>query len=176
MLHEGNHRVALWPKPAKAVLQFSLQFSAIFIAIACNRSAIGMQQGMQLGMQLVATVATSSCNCDCNTVATFNDPSKQGLASPRKLHRWVQHVLKPPCTSFRGLHGFLEDKQTAVAAPGCNLQSPDLQPGLQPDLQPALQRLLQACNSFAVLLATFLATFLQFCIYCLACFSRSATL
>jgi hypothetical protein len=81
------HRVALWPKPANAALQLFLQLLATSSQFDCNRSAIGMQQGMQLGMQLVAPVATSSCNCNCNTSATFKDPSKQGLASPRKLHR-----------------------------------------------------------------------------------------
>jgi hypothetical protein len=96
----------LLPKPAKAVLQLSLQLVATALQFDCNRFAIGMQQGMQIGMQLVATVATSSCKCNCNTFANLNDPSKQGLASPRELHKWVQRVKQPPYTSFRGLHGF----------------------------------------------------------------------
>jgi uncharacterized pyridoxal phosphate-containing UPF0001 family protein len=74
-----------------------------------------MQQGMQLGMQLDATGCNQQLQSHLQPVATFSDLSKQGLASPRKVHRWVQRVQKPPCTNFRGLHGLPEAKNPAVS-------------------------------------------------------------
>jgi hypothetical protein len=134
----------------------------------------GMQPGMQLGMQLDATGCNQQLQSQLQPVATFSDLSKQGLASPRKVHRWVQHVQKPPCTNFRGLHGLLEAQKTAVSQvatwlqPSCNLQR--LQPRLKQALQPICTAL---CNKLATSLqydCNFCCNFRQLLTYCIGVF------